>query len=74
MCYFQSTPSDPVTPGGQSAKSIKLDQGNQSRKTTPQKNLDKSRESASMSRQSSQAQIVDQSQPQQTTPVSFSSV
>ncbi|XP_053394321.1 cyclin-K-like isoform X2 [Mercenaria mercenaria] len=59
---LQSTPSDPVTPGGQSAKSIKLDPANQSRKSTPQKNIDKGRESASLSRQPSQAQIVDQSQ------------
>lgn len=65
----QSTPSDPVTPGGQSAKSIKLDPANQSRKSTPQKNMDKGRESASISRQPSQAQLVDQSQPQQTTTV-----
>ncbi|XP_060608084.1 cyclin-K-like isoform X2 [Ruditapes philippinarum] len=62
---LQSTPSDPVTPGAQSAKSMKLEHGSQSRKSTPQKNIDKGRESAQLSRQPSQAQIVDQSQPHQ---------
>ena len=67
---FQSTPSDPVTPGAQPVKSIKLEHGGQSRKSTPQKNIDKGRESASVSRQSSQVQVTDQSQPHQKIPVS----
>ena len=35
--FFQSTPSDPVTPGGQSTKSLKAESGRQSKKSTPQK-------------------------------------
>lgn len=34
---LQSTPSDPVTPGGQSIKSLKGESGGQSKKNTPQK-------------------------------------
>lgn len=33
----QSTPSEQVTPGGQSNKSLKLDTGSQPKKSTPQK-------------------------------------
>ncbi|KAL4238977.1 hypothetical protein ACF0H5_003681 [Mactra antiquata] len=64
---LQSTPSDPVTPGSQSVKSIKLE----SRKSTPQKNPDKSRET--LSRVPSQGQITDPSQPVQAVSSSVSS-
>lgn len=59
-----TTPSDPITPGGHSAKSMKIEP----RKTTPQKSADKGRES-SVSRQPSQPQIAEQSGSLTTTPV-----
>lgn len=40
-----STPSDPITPGGQSNKSLKTEGGNQLRKLTPQKSTEKGRSS-----------------------------
>ena len=59
-CTFfqQSTPSEQVTPGGQSNKSVKLDSGSGTKKLTPQKS-EKSRE---MVRSSSQPLITDPAQ------------
>ncbi|XP_052767787.1 cyclin-K-like isoform X1 [Mya arenaria] len=57
---LQSTPSDQVTPGSQSLKSMKMDHGGQAKRSTPQKS-DKGRES-SMLRGASQASIAEQAQ------------
>lgn len=60
---LHSTPSDPVTPSGQSTKSMKLDPSSLPKKLTPQKNVDRSRE-PSATRQSGQPQQQQQQQQQ----------